>query len=179
MRKLVLLLLVVLASVSAFAQTPDALPKAKKRGMHFADLLAEHKGALILINDKEYLGKIEDINADSVDQISFIQGEDAAKIYGKKATKGAFLLTYKEPPLNDNDLILPLPKNKLLLYILDGKVVTREQSEAVNPVDIADYTHLHDLVSISKYGKAGENGVVIITTKAAAKQKSIQKEKTN
>lgn len=181
MKKLVSILL-VFVSIGVFAQAPDTLAKAKKpHGMQFADVLAEHKGALILLGGKEYLGKITDLKGDSVDQISFIHAKDAVKMYGKKAAKGVFLINYKEQPFDNNDVLLPLPKNKRnpMLYILDDKVITEEQSDAVNPDDIDDYRILKELVSIAKYGKAGENGVVIITTKAAAKKQKDQQKAKN
>jgi hypothetical protein len=182
MMKNILLLLWVCVSVSAWGQVKeDTLTKVKKpHGMQFADVLAQHKGALIFINEKEYQGKIEDIKADSVDQLSFIHGEDALKIYGKKATNGAYLITYKEAPLID-DVILPLPKSKprLPLYILDGKVITAQQLNVIKPDDIDNSVELYDLVSIAKYGKAGKNGVLIITSKAEAKRQKEAKQITN
>jgi len=175
MKKLVVILF-VFVSVSVSAQTRDTSSNsAKPRGMQFADVFAEHKGALIFINDKEYKGRIEDLKADSIDQISFIHGKDAVKIYSKKAAEGVFLINYKyAPPVDKIDLPLRKTEYKRPLYILDDKVITEEQMKAVKPDDIENVVELYELLSIAKYGKAGENGVLVITTKAAAKK---QKEK--
>jgi ABC-type Fe3+-hydroxamate transport system substrate-binding protein len=180
MKKLILILLVCV-SFGAFAQTgkDTSANSAKPHGMQFAEVLAQHKGALIVIDGKVYNGKIEDIKADNIVSMDFLKGEDAVGIYGPRSTNGVFLLTSKLSLPNDDELLPPPPKvEQKPMIVLDGKVITWEELTRLNPDDVEEVVKLNNRTGTAKYGKAGENGVMLITTKAAAKkQKENQKPK--
>jgi|GEM_PF-753918 len=59
------------------------------------------------------------------------------------------------------------------LYIMDGKKITAEEMKAISAGDIESISVLKDKSGIEKYGTAGKNGVVLITSKAAAKTSSV------
>jgi hypothetical protein len=181
MMKKLLIMFFVCVSVTAIAQTEkDGSANASKpHGVPFAEVLAQHKGALIILDGKEYKGKIEDIKADSIVSMDFLKGEDAVGIYGAKSTNGVFLLTSKQSLPDGGELLPPPPKVETKpLIILDGQIITWEKLTHVNPDDVANVVKLNNQTGVAKYGKAGENGVMVITTKAAAKkQKEKQKNK--
>lgn len=56
------------------------------------------------------------------------------------------------------------------LYLLDGKVIDLRQMQTINPDDIEAISVLKDKAATAIYGSAGENGVILISTKAASKK---------
>lgn len=63
-------------------------------------------------------------------------------------------------------------KNKPLIFI-DNKKVTSEEFNELIPDDIASISILKDKSAIDLYGKEGENGVILIETKAKVKNKEM------
>ena len=55
------------------------------------------------------------------------------------------------------------------LYVLDGKIIKQEQMQLINPKSIESITVLKDNNATALYGKEGENGVIMIKSKKAAK----------
>lgn len=51
------------------------------------------------------------------------------------------------------------------MYIIDGKEVSKEEIEKLNSDDIATIEVLKGGSADDKYGKKGENGVVVVKTK--------------
>ncbi len=58
------------------------------------------------------------------------------------------------------------------LYILDGVQITSSDFQSINPSDIETYNVLKDATGTSQYGSRGANGVIVITTKRGANQKT-------
>ncbi|QLC67397.1 carboxypeptidase-like regulatory domain-containing protein [Flavobacterium sp. LPB0248] len=63
------------------------------------------------------------------------------------------------------------------LYVVDGKIVTEINS--INPNDILDISVLKDKNMMALYGSRAENGVIIITTKAAMEELTQVKARKN
>jgi|GEM_PF-114363 len=61
--------------------------------------------------------------------------------------------------------ILATPKEKQPLFFVDGKKATETILKNLSPDDIDAISILKDLRSMEKYGEAGKNGVIEITTK--------------
>ncbi len=55
--------------------------------------------------------------------------------------------------------------------IIDGVIKSKDEFQKIDPNDIESVTILKDKPAIALYGKAGENGVVMIETKNAKKRK--------
>ncbi len=51
------------------------------------------------------------------------------------------------------------------LYIVNGKEITMEKAQELNPADILELNVLKDSEATSLYGSKGANGVIVITTK--------------
>jgi len=58
------------------------------------------------------------------------------------------------------------------LYILDGVQITASDFQSINPSDIETYNVLKDATGTAQYGSRGANGVIVITTKRGANQKT-------
>lgn len=58
------------------------------------------------------------------------------------------------------------------LYILDGVQITAADFQSINPSDIETYNVLKDAMGTAQYGSRGANGVIVITTKRGANQKT-------
>ena len=58
------------------------------------------------------------------------------------------------------------------LYILDGVQITSSDFQSINPSDIETYNILKDAMGTAQYGSRGANGVIVITTKRGANQKT-------
>lgn len=54
------------------------------------------------------------------------------------------------------------------LYVVNGKIVSKEKAEAVNPSHIESIDVLKNLADVAVYGEKGKNGVVLIKTKKVA-----------
>jgi len=58
------------------------------------------------------------------------------------------------------------------LYILDGVQISAADFQGINPSDIETYNILKDAMGTAQYGSRGANGVVVLTTKRGANQKT-------
>ncbi|MBS9765937.1 MAG: carboxypeptidase-like regulatory domain-containing protein [Flavobacteriaceae bacterium] len=84
----------------------------------------------------------------------FLQEEDEKMVEGNKANAK-----------NKIRFRLPSEKGKQPLVIVDGKEVPHKDLNKIPAESIKDITVLKDKSAIEKYGKKGENGVIIVTTK--------------
>ena len=67
-----------------------------------------------------------------------------------------------------------IQKNKSIndvLFIIDDKIVSKEDIEKYDPKDIHNVTVLKEKAAKEKYGEKGKNGVIIITTKKYLEKK--------
>lgn len=58
-----------------------------------------------------------------------------------------------------------------VLFIVDDKIVTKEQVDNYDPKDIDNVTVLKEKAATEKYGERGKNGVIIIITKKYLEKK--------
>jgi bla regulator protein blaR1 len=65
----------------------------------------------------------------------------------------------------NNKIFISKSGDKQPLFILDGKEITTENMDDIDPNDIESISVLKGDAAIKKYGEKGKNGVVIITTK--------------
>lgn len=67
------------------------------------------------------------------------------------------------PKVTGKSLASPLPDG--VLYIVDGKIISKGDADKINPNDIKSVNVIKGENAIKEYGDKGRNGVVIITTK--------------
>lgn len=101
---------------------------------------------------------------------------DAIEKYAEQ-NLSANINSVKEP----NDTVPPaslsqaltLQKGTDILYVADGKVISRDEAMAINPKDIESINVLKNETAIKQYGEKGKNGVIVITKKPKAISSSV------
>ena len=156
------------------------------------------KQALIIIDGKTVSWEqMKDLKPDDLLAINVLKGDKAIE-YGIAGKKGVLLIQTKfaatHPPTN----IAPPPPPKIApppapaevvsvvgikgavlnnsgknpLYVINGVPVQKNNNnpvENINPNDIESINILKDASAVSLYGKDGEDGVILITTKSGTK----------
>jgi len=132
--------------------------------------------ALIIVDGKEITKvEMEKIKPETIESISVLKGESAAKLYGEKGKDGVVLITLK----NDGQTpqILKVQSNSPLKFgnpdgsvsqpmiVKDGLVVKNQDVNNIPPETIESINVLKGEKAISKYGQKGSSGVVEIWTK--------------
>ena len=158
-----IILLCLLASVSAFAQSTDTIRKDTS--------VPTHKTNPLIVKDGvPYKGDIKSIDPKTIADITVLKGNDATSLYGTEASNGAILIRTKQHNPSPDTARMAMhqqngdfSKNKPLV-ILDGKEY-KKNLNTINPDKIESVTVLKSKNATDKYGSKGANGVLEITTK--------------
>ncbi|TWR24678.1 hypothetical protein FPZ42_16440 [Mucilaginibacter achroorhodeus] len=119
------------------------------------------------------------LKPEDIETISVLKGASATALYGDQGKNGVVLVATKtgikgtKALIDANETKLPIANNDPL-YIIDGVKADKVRLQAINPNDIESISVLKDAKSTAIYGPAGKKGVVLITTKAAAKKQKLQ-----
>ncbi len=126
----------------------------------------DEKVPLVILDGREMPASIMDsLEMDGIESMDVSKGEGALKKYGKKARNGVVEITSKKRKDGVSLKIREIAGDPDPLYFLDGKEITKEQMEAIDPETIASVSVLKNGEAIKKYGKKGKNGVIEITSK--------------
>ncbi|WP_321316884.1 TonB-dependent receptor plug domain-containing protein [Labilibaculum sp.] len=117
----------------------------------------------ILDGIKTPVEAVSRINPDDIESMNVLKGKDAVMKYGESAQYGAIEINSKGSEFKD-----PI-KIDNAIYIIDGKKLSKKESEKINPDSIESITVLKGEPALEKYGKKGKNGVVEMTSKANKK----------
>jgi N-acetylmuramoyl-L-alanine amidase len=124
------------------------------------------------------------IDANTIESVNVLKGEDAVKQYGDKGKNGVVVITLKSanssPSTNsikpkDADAVKEAEK---ALKVIDGKIVTNEELQKLDANSIYSISVLKDEATVKEYGEKGKNGVIEITTKKQH-NRNIQNEPSN
>lgn len=135
---------------------------------------ASGKKPLLIIDGIEDANKkIEDMDPSTVESMTVLKGQKAIDAYGKKGTDGVIEIKTKNQysvSLQLEDNVSPinsivLKEGKVPIYEIDGVESTKEEALKIKNNNIKSITSLTGKNAINKYGKKGENGVLLITTK--------------
>jgi TonB-dependent SusC/RagA subfamily outer membrane receptor len=136
--------------------------------------------------DGKEISSINDVNQNDIHSMSIFKGKAAMELYGKEnvvliVTKKQVMETGTEEHKNESDTLSgetkgisyrPLStKENEPLIVIDG----REYSGNIKDIDtnkIESLSVIKDATAVTLYGEKGRNGVIIITTKAAAEAKT-------
>ncbi len=125
-------------------------------------ILNDNETPLYFIDGKEVTSKeINNLDHDIIESIDVSKGENAINKYGDKGENGVVIITTK----NQKTSSISIRPSNNLLFIVDGKEVNKSIFESISPKEINNIEVLKREKAINKYGKKGENGVIIITTK--------------
>jgi hypothetical protein len=182
----------LLVSVSAWCQSSDTTIKVKSV-YELLQQIKKQPGTsdpLIMLNDSVYTGNIHLIKDSDIVSIDVLKGDEAKKLFGAKAQNGAFMMKtkrYMETGISDNPGIIALPPkgddtthkdtssgfiirdaptnpSSKPLIILDGSIYKRDL-KTIDPLSIMNVNVMKTNDAIAKYGKTGNQGAIIITTK--------------
>ncbi|WP_179348165.1 M56 family metallopeptidase [Winogradskyella pacifica] len=127
---------------------------------------------LIIVNGKpatsEYL---KTIDANDIESMTVLKGENALEVYGKKGQNGVIVLTTKsnntvKGSYRHTDTNAQFPNEDNLLYILDGKEISKSDLLKVYSKEtVSSISVLKGKEAKEKYGEKGTNGVVEVISK--------------
>lgn len=124
---------------------------------------------LVYLDGKEYNGKIDDIDSETIESISVLKDDAAKSLYGSKGANGVVLITSKEKkPFT----IRGNSSNPNPLVVIDGKITDKNAME-LDVDQIESIQVIKDQTAIQKYGEKAKDGVIEVTTKTKS---SIQSE---
>ncbi|MBB5395588.1 hypothetical protein [Mucilaginibacter sp. AK015] len=195
MKKLLLILLILL-SVGAFAQHKKRAKKkvrrtAKRSVRHkaiektepdfqyvamgpdkrivFTDPPEELEKPFVLINDTVYNGRLQDLNVDDIIDVSVIKRKGARIMYGPKAAAGAIIIKTKQQlPANAGNNVLPSPKPPTVKKsFLFNEEVTYGNVEDLDPKKILS---IDTLIEPKFTGSKDNDTTISVTTKVYGKK---------
>jgi bla regulator protein BlaR1 len=130
------------------------------------------KEPMILLNGKEITKKqLEAVDSDSIKSINVYKGDKFMEKYGKKGENGVIKVLTKsnkltlhvdksENPVDLFDIEVGEP-----IYFIDGVESSKKYAKSLNRNMIESMSVFKGNAAITKYGKKGKNGVVVITLK--------------
>ena len=138
---------------------------------------------LYILEGKEVSGtSLKNIIPNDIKSISVLKNKKATDKYGRKGENGVIEISTKAKNLkvgtseNSKPTFKFTPTNSISenisevpLYILEGKEVSSEIIEAINPDQMHAINVLKGSNATEKYGSKGKNGVVEITLKSSTK----------
>ena len=124
------------------------------------------EGAVIVINKNVYDAKsLKESKLQKSDIIAFTvlekNSDKLVKIYGEKALNGVLFI---ETKLLD-DSTFKIPSSDTVLYIVDGKQVTKKYLDTINPNRIEAINIYKGKKEVAEYTSKEYEGVIVITLK--------------
>lgn len=97
--------------------------------------------------------------------VNVLSGESATAVYGEKGKNGVVMITTKKQTASSN-VPAPVARNGgAPIYVVDGKVVSKEEVDKIKPANIATVDILKNEKATQEFGEKGKNGVIKITLK--------------
>ena len=140
-------------------------------------IIQESDEPIFILNGKKVEKSIfEDVDSEDIESVFVLKGKSAIEKFGndgkngviimtKKGSKGLFSESEDKVVFNSKNSFKFETDGKQPLFILNGKVIDKEDLNNVSPNIIEDVEVLKDKSATTLYGKKGENGVIIINTK--------------
>lgn len=116
---------------------------------------------LFILNGEEISKeKMDNLKPDDIKSINVLKRESATKKYGDKGKNGVVIISSDEIAINIKGESLETP-----IFMLDGKEISKEEMEKINPDAIESISVLKGDSAAKKYGEKGANGVIEIILK--------------
>ncbi len=134
--------------------------------------------AYIVVDDKPYNLDLESIDPEDIESVNILKGAAALQKYGEKGKNGVIeIRTKSEKIVNDKSNSVPKDVAKIILeatplYIVDEVEIASEEFALINPDEIQSISVLKGESAREKYGEKGVDGVIEITSKAFAFEKT-------
>ena len=120
----------------------------------------DKKNPLIVVNGKISNIKLSSLNPDAIESMTVSKSQASKDAYGILAENGVISITTKDYVKNDSQKDQPTEP----LILVNGEVFT-SSLDSINIQEVEFLTVRKDKTATAPYGKAGENGVILITTK--------------
>ena len=134
---------------------------------------------LIIVDGVEWPGGV-DVNildANKIEEVSVWKNGSAANKYGEKGKNGVLFITTKKQadanPQTGELRTKKIPGN--VLYYLNGKQITKEVVDLLDPDKIKSIDVLKGDKAKEKYGEKGKNGIIEITIPVSSRINFIEK----
>lgn len=127
---------------------------------------------------------VKKMDANQIERIDILKDKSGTALYGEKAKDGVVLITTKngsgqvdmvENPAKNGAAKIVIrgvtQKSPDPLYIVDGKQISKEEYKKIDPNTFASMHVIKNKATTEKYGKAGNNGVIIFKSKAVEAKK--------
>ena len=135
---------------------------------------------LIIVAGEEWPSHLDInlIDARRINKVEVLKGESATSKYGNKGKNGVILIDIK--PGGTEVKVRSAVELSQPVFYLNGKKVTRQAIELIDPVKIKSIDVLKGEKAIEKYGDEGKNGVIEIAIPEPARTiRQVQKPVTN
>jgi N-acetylmuramoyl-L-alanine amidase len=109
-------------------------------------------------------GEVKKLSASGIESITVLKDKSAIEKYGEKGKNGVVEIISK----NGGTKMKVVPDD--VLYVLDGKIISKEKFLSIDRSSIESVSVLKDKEAIEKYGDKGKSGVVQITSKPGVKK---------
>jgi TonB-dependent SusC/RagA subfamily outer membrane receptor len=126
----------------------------------------DNKDPLIVINGKISNIKLSSLDPNEIESLSVSKSAASKDAYGVLAENGVISIITKDYIKTDSQKDQPTKP----LVLVDGEVYTNS-IDSINVQKIESVTVRKDKSATALYGKAGENGVILITTKEKTSNK--------
>jgi TonB-dependent SusC/RagA subfamily outer membrane receptor len=127
----------------------------------------DKKDPLIVINGKISNIKLSSLYPNNIESLSVSKSTSSKDAYGVLAENGVISIITKDYITTESQKDQPTKP----LVLVDGEVYTNNL-DSINVQEIESVSVRKDKSATELYGKAGENGVILITTKEKASNKN-------
>lgn len=178
----------ILKAVAAYANQKDIKPyETKLTAMNESiDTAGPGPAPLYVIDGKiTEASKAKTLDNSSIKSVYVLKDKTATDKYGDKGKNGVVEIytkngasynvnvnndvnTQVDVNTNVNTETKVATKINIALYVVDGKIVTKEEVDKIDTNTIKSVNVLKEKYATDKYGDKGKNGVVEITTKSKA-----------
>jgi len=114
--------------------------------------------ALVIVDGKKIKAEVNSIDPNTIESVTVLKDQAAIDAYGKEGQNGVIIIKTKNSNASNVTKLEPL-------VIVDGKKYT-QRIKSIDPNNIESMSVLKDQSALEKYGEAGKNGVIEITTKS-------------
>jgi bla regulator protein blaR1 len=120
----------------------------------------DKKDPLIVVNGKISNIKMNSLDPNTIESMTVSKSQGAKDAYGVLAENGVISIITKDYIESDNQKDQPSKP----LVLVDGEVYTNSL-DSINIQEIESVNVIKNKSATAPYGKAGENGIIMITTK--------------
>jgi len=119
----------------------------------------EKKDPLILIDGKITNTDTDALDSMKIESIHVVKGDGAKELYGKAGENGVLMVVTKD----NGEIVASEDQKSEVLVLVNGEEYTSEIF-SIDQNEIVSLTVVKGDSATKLYGKAGENGVILVTT---------------